>query len=94
MVNLGERLKALRLEKHITQAEMSARLGISPIMISSYELEKRQPNYGVLIKLATFFGVSTDYLLGLEKSRVINVDGLGDKEIQVLTSMVEVLRDR
>ena len=47
---------------------MSQRLGISTIMISSYELEKRQPSYSALIKLASFFGVTTDYLLGIENS--------------------------
>lgn len=94
MVNLGERLRALRLEKRITQTEMSQRLGISTIMISSYELEKRQPSYDVLIKLAAFFGVSADYLLGLERERTVNVKGLSGKEVEIINSMIEALRDK
>ena len=94
MVNLGERLRTLRLEKRLTQTEMSKRLGISTIMISSYELEKRQPSYGVLIKLAAFFGVTADYLLGLEKERMVNVKGLSDKEVEIINSMIEALRDK
>lgn len=56
MVNLGERLRKLRLEKHLTQTEMSRRIGVSKAMISSYELEQRQPSYGILVKFAAFFG--------------------------------------
>jgi transcriptional regulator with XRE-family HTH domain len=94
MVNLSERLRTLRTEKKITQTEMSQRLGISTIMISSYELEKRQPSYAVLIKLAAFFGVTADYLLGIERERTVNVAGLSDKEVEIINSMVEALRKK
>ena len=94
MVNLGERLRNLRLEKQITQTEMSRRIGISAVMISSYELEQRQPSYETLIKLAAFFGVTSDYLLGLEKERTISVAGLSEKEIGAISNMISVLREK
>ena len=94
MVNLGERLRALRLEKHITQTEMSRRIGVSKAMISSYELEQRQPSYGILIKFAAFFGVTSDFLLGLEKERTISVEGLAEREVEVVANMIEILRSR
>jgi transcriptional regulator with XRE-family HTH domain len=93
MVNLGERLRILRLEKQITQTEMARRVGITKVMISSYELEQRQPSYGVLIKLAAFFGVTTDFLLGVAKERTICVEGLNEKEMAVIIGMIQVLRD-
>ena len=94
MVNLGEKLRKLRLDKGLTQVEMSKRLGISPIMISSYELEKRSPGFDVLIKLSAFFGVTTDYLLGIEKQRTVNVHGLNDNEIEIINNMAEALRNK
>jgi transcriptional regulator with XRE-family HTH domain len=94
MVNLGEKIRTLRNEQHITQTELSQRIGVSKAMISSYELEQRQPSYVILRKLAAHFGVTTDYLLGLEKSRTISVDGLDDAEITVVSNMIEVLRGR
>jgi len=94
MVNLGEKLRTLRLEKHITQTEMSKRIGVSKAMISSYELEQRQPSYGILIKFATFFGVTTDFLFGLEKERTISVEGLKEQEVEIVSNMIEVLRNR
>jgi transcriptional regulator with XRE-family HTH domain len=94
MVNIGQRLRQLRSERNITQTEVSKRVGVSNAMISSYELEQRQPSYDVLIKLAAYFAVTSDYLLGLEKSRTLNVDGLSNKEMQVIINMIDVLRSR
>jgi len=93
MVNLGARLKALRFEKHMTQNEISQRVGVSKAMISSYELEQRSPSYEVLIKLAALFNVSTDYLLGVEKT-AMNYNGLSDREIRAVMNIIEVLRDK
>jgi transcriptional regulator with XRE-family HTH domain len=73
---------------------MSRRIGVSKAMISSYELEQRQPSYGILIKFAAFFGVTTDFLLGLEKGRTISVEGLTEREVEMVANMIEVLRNR
>ena len=94
MVNLGEKIRALRLEKRITQTEMSRRIGVSKAMISSYELEQRSPSCEVLIKIAAFFGVTTDFLLGLEKERTIGIFGLNEKEIAAVSHIIEVLRNK
>ena len=94
MVNLGEKLRTLRLEKHMTQTEMAQRIGVSKAMISSYELEQRQPSYGILIKFAAFYGVTTDFLFGLEKGRTIKIDGLTEREIEAVINMIEVLQHK
>ncbi len=94
MVNLGERLRTLRTERRITQTDMAKQVGITKVMISSYELEQRQPSYEVLIKLAVFFGVSTDYLLGNERERTVSVAGLSNREVEIINSMVEALRSK
>ncbi len=60
----AERLKALRKEKGLTQDEFSKLSGIGRSAVSMYEAGKRAPSYEVLSRLAQFFAVSTDYLLG------------------------------
>lgn len=57
-------LKTLRIKSNMSQAELAERLGISRSAVSSYENGTRSPNHEILIKLATIFNVSTDYLLG------------------------------
>lgn len=57
-------LKELRLEKAISQAKLAEILGLTQDSISLWEKGKSLPATPYLIKLADFFGVSTDYLLG------------------------------
>ena len=60
----GERLKKLRLLKHMTQGDVAKRLFISRSAYSMYETGKRQIPYKDLLFLADYYKVSTDYLLG------------------------------
>lgn len=61
---IGDILKQLRNEKEMTIAKAAETFGVANRTYSSYELEEREPNLSLLIKLADFYGVSTDYLLG------------------------------
>lgn len=63
-VMLNKRLKELREEKLLTQAELAEKLNISRGSVGNYEKDERMPDGEVLVKFADFFGVSTDYLLG------------------------------
>jgi transcriptional regulator with XRE-family HTH domain len=63
----SDRLKQLRTEYGITQAELARRLGISPSAVGMYEQGRREPDSELLGRLAGFFRVSTDDLLGLEE---------------------------
>jgi len=94
MVNLGKRIKTLRTERKLSQTEVAERIGVSKSMVSSYELESRAPSYDILIKLSAFFSVTTDFLLGVEKTRAISLDGLDEKEIAVISNMIELLREK
>ena len=67
MKDLSEKLKTLRLDKGLTQAEVSKELGLTRNAIANYETGIREPSLEILIKICQFFNVSADYLLGLEK---------------------------
>ncbi len=54
----------MRQQKGLSQAELARLLGIGQSTIAMYEKNKRLPEYHLLVRLADFFGVSTDYLLG------------------------------
>jgi transcriptional regulator with XRE-family HTH domain len=58
------RLKLLRELMNLTQTEMATMLDMAPNAYQRYELGTRQPKFDILIKLANYFCVSTDYLLG------------------------------
>lgn len=76
---LNEKLKKLRKEKGITQSELAKIVGVSTSMIGMYETDARKPSYEVLTKIAQYFRVSTDYLLG--KTEYTTVDEKIDVEL-------------
>ena len=61
---LGERLATLRKNKGLTQEELAPILNITRSALSLYELNKRDPDTNTLKRIADYFNVTTDYLLG------------------------------
>lgn len=68
MNKFAERLRELREERNLTQAQLSINLNckITQAAIALWELGKRVPNLDAVILLAQYFGVSLDYIAGLE----------------------------
>lgn len=57
-------LRKLRKERNVTQKQLARALGVSESTISLYESGKHEPDHATLIKIADYFNVSIDYLLG------------------------------
>ena len=60
ILQIGNKLKELRISEGLTQQELSVRLGISRVNYTRYETDKVRPDYETLIKLADFYNVSLD----------------------------------
>ena len=90
---LNERIKELRLSYNISQVEMAKKLGVSKQCVSNWENDNVLPSVDMLIKLATFFNVSTDYLLDLEDCEKISVDGLSEKQIAHIKLIIQDMRE-
>lgn len=61
---IGDTLKQLRTKQGLTSEELCSKIGIKGGSYRNYERNDRKPDYDTLVKLANFYGVSTDYLLG------------------------------
>ncbi|ENI1326526.1 helix-turn-helix transcriptional regulator [Listeria monocytogenes] len=66
-MTLGKRISELRKTKELSQYKLAEELGFSRGQVANYEQGSREPNYETLIKIAKYFDVSTDYLLGREE---------------------------
>ena len=80
-IKIGERLKELRKSKGWTQVQVAAKMGLTDSVISFYERQERAPSPEVLVKFSELYGVSTDYLLGVEKidDQHLDVTGLSKR---------------
>lgn len=76
MIDIGSKIKELRLEKGLLQKDLAIQIGVARNTITQYEKTLANPSYEVLIAIAKFFNVSTDFLLGVE-------DETGRKNFQV-----------
>lgn len=66
MNKFNQKLKELREEKSLLQKQLAVELEVSQVTIARWETGNREPSLDTLIKIARYFCVSTDYLLGLE----------------------------
>ena len=68
-----ERLKKLRSERDLRQSDLAKILDVDASTITKYENNKRKPDYEMVEKIADYFNVSVDYILGRTDLRSINV---------------------
>ena len=84
------RLREIRKESGISLKKLGEIIGVAESTMSLYENEKRQPDYETLKKLADYFNVTTDYLLGREESP--KIIGKDEKEIEkIIENTIENL---
>lgn len=74
----SERLSLLIKEKGISQNQIALDMGLSPQALSRYLVDGREPRSGILIRIAKYFNVSTDYLLGFSEFRNNKVESFAD----------------
>ena len=86
---LGKRIYSLRTAFGWNQVQLADKLNISKQTVSNWENENIQPSIEMLVRLSVLFHVSTDYLLGLDDTPTINVDGLPLPFIAHLTQIIE-----
>lgn len=80
MVKIGNRLRALRVERGLTHRELGTLIGLSDGQLSRIENNKSEPEVGTLKALADYFGVTMDDMLDpVEAAETLDVKGLEDR---------------
>ncbi|MBD5115731.1 MAG: helix-turn-helix transcriptional regulator [Ruminococcaceae bacterium] len=82
--DFGEILKSLRKQSGLTQSELGRRVGLSKAVVSKYETGIGYPNFETLIRIAKYFGVTTDYLLGEESGKTVDVSELTESQAELI----------
>ena len=95
---LGEVIHNLRKSRNLSQVDVARELGVSKQSVSNWENDNILPSIDMLIKIARFFSVSTDYLLGREEKpmtgiRLLDVTGLTATQISHIMALIDDLRN-
>ena len=92
-VPVGERLRELRIAKDLTQAQVADGINCTPAAYNRYETGERQPPIDALTKLADYFGVSLDYLVGRAPIRDSALSNYEIEFIKKLRSVPDSVRE-
>lgn len=84
----GEKIKTLRMNKGISQVEIARILGVTKQSVSNWENENIMPSIDMLIKIANYFSVSTDFLLGLSEKHTLNTEGLSELQVAHIQTLI------
>lgn len=91
--DMGMLLRKLRKQKKLSQHNVASHLNISRSTLASYEANTSIPSIDVLKAIAVFYRISTDYLLGLEKSNFISLKNLSETECEAVFKIVDAIAD-
>jgi len=91
---VADRIKYLREQKGFSQTELAKQLGITRSSVNAWELGISVPSTQYLVELAHIFKVSTDYLLGLDHTGTISIQGLTEQDTQIVHRLISHLREK
>ena len=86
---LNDNIKMLRMSRNMNQVQFAKAMGVTKQCVSNWENDNVVPSIDMLCRMADFFGVSTDYLLGRSEKKVIDVSGLTDEQIYHIKYIVD-----
>lgn len=85
-MEIHDRIKGLRLQRSMTQKEFACTIGVSVVSIQCWENGTKNPSMSAIISIATAFGVTTDYLLGIARNHDYDMSLLSSSEQKLLSN--------
>lgn len=90
-MELNENIRALRIKSGLNQVELANQLNVSKQCISNWENDNVLPSIEMLVKLADFFKVTTDALLGRSNREMLDVSGLTPEQSAHISLLIKDL---
>lgn len=84
----ADRIKQLREQNGMTQAELARKLHITRSSVNAWEMGISVPSTAILSEFTAIFHVSTDFLLGINKTATLDISQLNDTEVLILQNLV------
>ncbi len=89
---LAERIRDLRTARGLTQADLARNLHVTRSGVNSWETGASMPSLESLIRLAAFFHVSTDYLLGINPAMQLDITEFSFDEQELIQRLMQYIQ--
>ncbi len=89
-----KRIRELRSRLNLSQVQLAQALHVTKQSVSNWENSNIQPSVDMIIKIASFFHVSTDYLLGLDAKWRLDDEGLTEEQLVHVQMIINDIRNR
>lgn len=90
----GDRIKSLRVSYNLNQVQLAKDLNVSKQTVSNWENNNILPSVEMLVRLAHYFSVTTDYLLELDNRRYLEITGLSDMHLAHIQYIINDILDK
>ncbi|MBC8611654.1 HTH-type transcriptional regulator immR [uncultured Ruminococcus sp.] len=91
---IADRIKQLREECGLSQAQLAKRLHVTRSSVNAWEMGLSMPTIQYVVEMAKLFRIRTDFLLGLEEEQTISLEGLSEEEISLLYGLLGYFHKR
>ena len=90
---ISDRIKEQRDRNNMSQVSLAKSLAVSRSTVNAWEMGISMPTIKYVIEMAKLFKVSSDYILELDTSNCINLDGLSKKQIQSILQIIDCYKN-
>ena len=91
---VADKIKFLREQLGLTQSDLAKKLGITRSSVNAWEMGISVPSTQYVVELAGIFKVSTDYLLGVQNTASVSIEGLSETDVQLVNAVINHLRQK
>lgn len=91
---IAEKIKELRSRQGMTQAYVAKKLGITRSGVNAWEMGVSVPSTQYIVELVRLFNVSSDYILGIQKTAAVNISGLSEKEVGLVKEIIDCFKNK
>ena len=90
---IGDKIRELRERAGYSQSELARRLSVTRSSVNAWESGLSAPTAVYIVELAKLFRVTSDYLLELDTSSLLNLSGLAEEELRMVYSLLDYFRN-
>lgn len=91
---ISDRIKELRARNNMSQVKLAKALNVSRSTVNAWEMDLSMPTIKYVIEMTKLFNVTSDYILELDNSNILNINKLSKKQIQAIMQIIDCFNNK